>query len=174
MIGLLFGELKRLSISHRVLLVIGAVAIALVTNFLRAIFLVWIAATRSISEVNRWHDLAGYTIVGLVFLGTFGLAYLLGKSQIRKPEIRNPKSGSAIRNSHSMPVRLGPIRNFRLLLFGSSLLDRRGRGGRPALVSRARAQSCCKHTVGSGVAGERTQFSAVEDRRRGAPPASFR
>jgi exosortase len=53
MIGLLFGELKRLSISHRVLLVIGAVAIALGTNFLRAIFLVWIAATRSISEVNR-------------------------------------------------------------------------------------------------------------------------
>jgi len=83
MIGLLFGELKRLSISHRVLLVIGAVAIALGTNFLRAIFLVWIAATRSISEVNRWHDLAGYTIVAIVFLGTFGLAYLLGKSEIR-------------------------------------------------------------------------------------------
>jgi len=83
MIGLLFGELKRLSISHRVLLVIGAVAIALGTNFLRAIFLVWIAATRSISEVNRWHDLAGYTIVALVSLGTFGLSYLLGKSEIR-------------------------------------------------------------------------------------------
>ncbi|HTG27467.1 MAG TPA: archaeosortase/exosortase family protein, partial [Methylomirabilota bacterium] len=79
MIGLLFGELKRLSISHRVLLVIGAVAIALGTNFLRAIFLVWIAATESISEVNRWHDVAGYTIVALVFLGTFGLAYLLGR-----------------------------------------------------------------------------------------------
>jgi exosortase len=81
MIGLLFGELKRLSISHRVLLVIGAVAIALATNFLRAIFLVWIAATTSISEVNRWHDLAGYTIVGLVFVGTFGLAYLLGRKK---------------------------------------------------------------------------------------------
>jgi exosortase len=81
MIGLLFGELKRLSISHRVLLVIGAVAIALGTNFLRAIFLVWIAATRSISEVNRWHDLAGYTIVAIVFLGTFGLAYLLGRKK---------------------------------------------------------------------------------------------
>jgi exosortase len=81
MIGLLFGELKRLSISHRVLLVIGAVAIALGTNFLRAIFLVWIAATRSISEVNRWHDFAGYMIVGLVFLGTFGLAYLLGRKK---------------------------------------------------------------------------------------------
>ena len=103
MIGLLLGELKRLSISHRVLLVIGAVAIALGTNFLRAIFLVWIAATRSTSEVNRWHDLAGYTIVGLVFLGTFGLTYLLGKSEIRNPksEIRSQVPQFAIRTRQS-------------------------------------------------------------------------
>src|SRR5207244_7915063 len=38
MIGLLFGELKRLSILRRAALVGGAVAIALVTNFLRAVF----------------------------------------------------------------------------------------------------------------------------------------
>ena len=103
MIGLLFGELKRLSISHRVLLVIGAVAIALGTNFLRAIFLVWIAATKSISEVNRWHGVAGYTIVALVFLGTFGLACLLGKSQIRNPksEIRSQVPQFAIRTRQS-------------------------------------------------------------------------
>jgi exosortase/archaeosortase family protein len=103
MIGLLFGELKRLSISRRVLLVIGAVAIALGTNFLRAVFLVWIAATRSTSELNRWHDFAGYTIVGLVFFGTFGLAYLLGKSQIRNPksEIRSQVPQFAIRTRQS-------------------------------------------------------------------------
>src|SRR5213076_2725516 len=64
MIGLLFGELKRLSISRRIVLIAGAVAIALIANFLRATSLVWIAATKSISEINRWHSLAGYTIVG--------------------------------------------------------------------------------------------------------------
>jgi exosortase len=82
MIGLLFGELKRLSILRRAALVGGAVAIALVANFLRAVFLVAIAATKNISEISRWHDLAGYTIVALVFVGAMGLAYLLGGKKL--------------------------------------------------------------------------------------------
>jgi exosortase len=81
MIGLLFGGLKRLSILSRAALIFGAVAIALVANFLRAVFLVVIAATKNISEISRWHDLAGYTIVALVFIGTMGLAYLLGRDR---------------------------------------------------------------------------------------------
>src|SRR5438093_10302887 len=70
MIGLLLGELKRLSIPRRFVLVAGAIAIALAANLCRAVFLVWIAATQNISEVSRWHNLAGYAIVGLVFVGT--------------------------------------------------------------------------------------------------------
>src|SRR6266566_9550577 len=81
MIGLLFGKLTRLSILRRLVLVAGAMAIALTANLCRAVFLVWIAATRNISEVSRWHNIAGYAIVGLVFVGTFGLAYLLGKKK---------------------------------------------------------------------------------------------
>jgi exosortase len=81
MIGLLFGELKRLSILRRVALVAGAVAIALFANFVRAVFLVMVAATENISEVSRWHDIAGYTIIALVFVGTVSLAYLLGRKQ---------------------------------------------------------------------------------------------
>jgi exosortase/archaeosortase family protein len=77
MIGLLFGELKRLSILRRIALVVGAIAIALTANFCRAVFLVWIAATQNISEVSRWHNLAGYAIVALVFIGTLILATLL-------------------------------------------------------------------------------------------------
>src|SRR5258707_12744807 len=65
MIGLLFGELKRLSILYRIVLVVGAIAMALTANLCRAVFLVWIAATKNISEVNRWHSLAGYMIVAL-------------------------------------------------------------------------------------------------------------
>jgi exosortase len=81
MIGLLFGELKRLSILRQIALVASAIAIAITANFCRAVFLVWIAATKGISEVPRWHDVAGYTILGLVFLGTLGLAYLLGRKK---------------------------------------------------------------------------------------------
>src|SRR5213592_3096698 len=81
MIGLLFGELKRLSILRRIVLIAGAIAIALAANLCRAVFLVLIAATQNISQVSRWHNLAGYTIVGLVFVGTLGLAYLLGRKK---------------------------------------------------------------------------------------------
>ena len=81
MIGLLFGELKRLSVLRRVTLVFCAVAIALFANFVRAVFLVHVAATENLSAVGRWHDLAGYTIVALVFVATIGFAYLLGRNK---------------------------------------------------------------------------------------------
>jgi exosortase len=87
MIGLLFGELKRFSVLRRVALVACAVAIALLANFVRAVFLVRIAATENLREVSRWHDIAGYSIIALVFVATVSLAYLLGKS-----ETQNPKS----------------------------------------------------------------------------------
>jgi exosortase len=101
MIGLLFGELKRLSVLRRVALVVGAVAIALFANFIRAVFLVMVAATKNVSEVTRWHDVAGYTIIALVFVSTMGLAYLLGKSEIRNPksEIRGQSSEVRIQPS---------------------------------------------------------------------------
>jgi exosortase len=103
MIGLLFGELKRLSVLRRVALVVGAVAIALFANFLRAVFLVTVAATENISEVTRWHEIAGYTIVALVFVGTMGLAGWLGKSEVRsqKSEVRSQRLQFATRNSQS-------------------------------------------------------------------------
>jgi exosortase/archaeosortase family protein len=79
MIGLLFGEVKRLSVLRRVALVACAGAIALLANFVRAVFLVMVAATENLSEVSRWHDIAGYSIIAFVFVATLALAYLLGK-----------------------------------------------------------------------------------------------
>src|SRR5438876_5712336 len=81
MIGLLFGELKRLSILRRFMLVAAAAAIAFVGNCIRAFVLVWIAATQNVMAVNRWHDLAGYAIVALVFLGTMLLASSFTRSK---------------------------------------------------------------------------------------------
>src|SRR5262249_17369069 len=53
--------------------------IALFANFLRAVFLVRVAATETLSEVGRWHDIAGYSIIALVFVATLAFAYLLGR-----------------------------------------------------------------------------------------------
>ncbi|MDQ3115189.1 MAG: exosortase/archaeosortase family protein, partial [Verrucomicrobiota bacterium] len=96
MIGLLFGELKRLTVARRVALVATALGIALVANFGRALFLVWIAATKNLAAVEEWHDIAGYAIVGAVFLGTIALAT---KLEIRKAKVENdsrpPPSPSA-------------------------------------------------------------------------------
>jgi exosortase len=85
MIGLLFGELKRLTIAQRIILVAVALTIALVANFGRAFFLVWIAATRSLAAVKRWHDIAGYAIVGVVFVGTIAIASALSRLEGRAP-----------------------------------------------------------------------------------------
>jgi exosortase/archaeosortase family protein len=92
MIGLLFGELKRLSLAKRCLLLAGAVLLALLANFGRALFLIWIAATENVSAVDRWHDIAGYVIVAVVFLGSLALAKILdrdGKVEIRKAKVEN-------------------------------------------------------------------------------------
>jgi len=84
MIGLLFGELKRLGLFSRILLIVAAIGIAFVANCGRAFFLVWIAATRGVPQVEHWHDMAGYAIVGLVFIGCLGLTKLLAgaKSEV--------------------------------------------------------------------------------------------
>jgi exosortase len=89
MIGLLFGELKRLSIWRRIVLVAVAAAIAFVGNCIRAFFLVWIAATQNLTAISRWHDLAGYAIVAAVFIGTLVAAALLGRT---KKEVREQRS----------------------------------------------------------------------------------
>src|SRR5438552_13325974 len=90
MIGLLFGELKRFSVLRRVILVAGGVVIALLANFVRAVFLVVVAATKSMADVGRWHDVAGYTIIALVFVGTMGLAFLIGRNKPANAEQSQP------------------------------------------------------------------------------------
>ena len=113
MIGLLFGELKRLSVLRRVALVACAVAIALLANFVRAVFLVHIAATENLSEVDRWHDIVGYSIIALVFVATIGFAYLLenseGKRKKEEGESRTVVAGVP-------PAEIGELQSTRLSL----------------------------------------------------------
>jgi exosortase len=87
MIGLLFGELKRLNLWRRIFLLTAAIAIAFIANCGRAFFLVWIAATRGVSQVEHWHDMAGYAIVGLVFVGCLGLTRFLAKAKNQQSEV---------------------------------------------------------------------------------------
>ena len=74
MIGLFFGEVKRLGFRPRLVLLAGAVAIGLVANFFRASILVWIASRNGVGAIGHWHDFLGYAIVVVVFLGTMWMA----------------------------------------------------------------------------------------------------
>ena len=99
MIGLLFGELKRLSILNRTLLVLGAIGIAFVGNCIRAFALVWIAATQSVEAANRWHDIAGFAIVVLVFVGSMVVAQLLGRQKLESTKVKvENKAGFQLSN----------------------------------------------------------------------------
>jgi exosortase len=119
MIGLLFGELKRLTLFSRILLIVAAIGIAFVANCGRAFFLVWIAATRGVPQVERWHDMAGYAIVGLVFLGCLGLTKLLAgtKSEVesRKAKVENAETSIATAGS-SFVIRHSSFAFFALIL----------------------------------------------------------
>ena len=105
MIGLLFGELKRLSVLRRVALVVCAVAIALLANFVRAVFLVRIAAAENLSGVDRWHGVAGYSIIALVFLATLGFACFLGRK--KAPVVAGvPPAESRLQQPAWLPLQL--------------------------------------------------------------------
>lgn len=103
MIGLLFGELKRLSVTRRCLLVLGAVALAMIANFGRAFFLVWIAATKGTTAVEGWHDFAGYTIVAVVFLGSLFLAKALDR------DAKGERPKAKVEVTRSRPFLLSPF-----------------------------------------------------------------
>ncbi len=67
-----------------------------IANCGRALFLVWIAASKNIAAVGHWHNHAGYSIIVAVFAGSALLAMLLGqgKEEVRgqRPEVRSQSS----------------------------------------------------------------------------------
>ncbi len=82
----------------RRLLIVCAAVIALFANFLRAVFLVRIAATENLSEVSRWHDIAGYSIIAFVFVRHPGSRILAREITSHRSEVGDPNSESALGN----------------------------------------------------------------------------
>lgn len=72
MASLFVGELFRFGYGIRGILFIVSILSALAGNFLRATFLSIIATRQGMSAVEKWHDIAGFGILGL----TLGLIWL--------------------------------------------------------------------------------------------------
>jgi exosortase len=107
MIGLLFGELHRLTIARRFALIVATIALALIANVGRAFLLVWLAATRGLAAMEHAHDIAGYGVLLVVFAGAVGIAtYLRKKQGGTKVESRRDKVES---ESQRSDVSLRPL-----------------------------------------------------------------
>src|SRR2546422_2852195 len=91
MIGLLFGELHRLTIARRLALIVATIALALIANVGRAFLLVWLAATRGLAAMEHAHDIAGYGVLFVVFAGAVGIATYLRKKTRRDKKSRKEK-----------------------------------------------------------------------------------
>ena len=77
MIALFLGEFYRLSIGRRLLLVVAGALVAFACNIGRTFLLCEVAANSGIAAIHRWHDPAGYTILGICLFVSWGLSIWL-------------------------------------------------------------------------------------------------
>ncbi|MEI8292368.1 MAG: exosortase/archaeosortase family protein [bacterium] len=105
MASLFLGEMFRLKSVVRVVLVAVSILVALAGNFIRATLLSIVASTEGMAAVEKWHDLAGHTILastlGAVFLFAYGYQFFCKKG--RHPDAWIKKN-SQIQKSHSIPL----------------------------------------------------------------------
>ena len=91
MAALFFGEIFRFGVFSRTMLVLLAIGVSVVGNFLRATGLAVIASHQGIPAVDQWHDFAGYAILALT-LGTLWLVcYLKNKNAGSQPRRTPPQ-----------------------------------------------------------------------------------
>ncbi|MBI3880949.1 MAG: exosortase/archaeosortase family protein [Verrucomicrobia bacterium] len=94
MIALFLGELYRLTLARRAVLLGAGVVLAFMLNVARALFLTWQCAKHGMAAAGSWHDPAGYAIFGVSFAGLLGLVFLLRRTNGAEPEDTPPKVAS--------------------------------------------------------------------------------
>ena len=85
MVSLFLGQLFAFQWRLRFLLIGIAAIVAFVSNAFRAGFLTFIADTRGIPAIARWHDSAGYTILFVCFAILTGIALFLRPTVVATP-----------------------------------------------------------------------------------------
>lgn len=81
MAALFLGELYRLRLARRFVLVGTALAVAFVCNVGRAVFLATQVASQGMDAVARYHDPAGFTILTICFILVWLVALLIARNQ---------------------------------------------------------------------------------------------
>lgn len=94
MAGLFLGELSRLSIPRRLVLLAGGVAVAMAANVFRSSLLVYLAAQHGTAALNRYHDAAGVSVLVIVFIGLLILNGYLEKELAPTPALAGGPAGT--------------------------------------------------------------------------------
>ena len=98
MASLFLGQLWAFRWRPRLVLVAAGVVLAFVCNVVRAWLLAFIAEKKGIPAIEQWHDPAGFTILGVSFLGLLALAMALRPASSRGLAASDiPASGSVPR-----------------------------------------------------------------------------
>jgi exosortase len=81
MMAVFLGEYHRFRAGHRVTLVLGGVALALVFNVARSFTVTMVCVKQGTAAANAWHDPAGYAVFALAFAGLLALAAWLQRRE---------------------------------------------------------------------------------------------
>ncbi|MEQ1853207.1 MAG: exosortase/archaeosortase family protein, partial [Chthoniobacteraceae bacterium] len=77
MASLFLGQLWSMRLRSRVTLVVAGAIMAFICNVIRAWLLAFVAEKNGLAAIDRWHDPAGFTILGVTFAGLLALALYL-------------------------------------------------------------------------------------------------
>jgi exosortase/archaeosortase family protein len=156
MASLFLGEIFRFGLFARVALVFCAVAIAVVGNFLRATGLSILASHEGTEAVSRWHDTAGFAILGLTLGGLWLAADFWNR---RRSRHRSPTPPADV----PPPVFPAAVRTACLTVLGLAVLSLAGTEAWYRLHEK-NAPPPLEWTVREGTPG--TQPVAIDDRTR--------
>jgi exosortase len=92
MASIFLGGLYQLPIFARVCLAVVGIGIAFVLNIVRTVFLSWQGAFHGIEATEKWHDSAGFAILGVVLVCLWLISRFLEK---RFMPPATPKADSA-------------------------------------------------------------------------------
>lgn len=84
MASIFLGVLYRRSLIGLASLVAAGSLIAFVCNVIRTTFLTYQGAVNGIEAVDKWHDTAGFTILGVVLVCLWGMSQVLENAESRK------------------------------------------------------------------------------------------
>jgi exosortase len=98
MASLFLGQLWTFPWRSRLVLIGAGVVFAFFCNVIRALLLAFVAEKHGLSAIDKWHDPAGFTILGICFVGLLGLALIL------RPKTGRGLAAAATGESPTLPV----------------------------------------------------------------------